>query len=54
MGYTVLTLFLLLCTVALYFWFFRANDADYEEQKHIILDDDKTKESGEGNHESRR
>jgi len=49
MSYGALTVFLVLCTVVLYIWFFRSKDEDYNDKKNIILDDKKNSE--EGKHE---
>jgi len=48
MSFGTLTIFLILCTVALYLWFFRAKDEDYTEQKNIIFDKDEKDISEEG------
>jgi len=39
MSYGTLVVLLCLGTVLLYVWFFRTKDKEYDQQKHIILDD---------------
>jgi len=48
MSFGTLTIFLILCTVALYLWFFRSKDERYTEQKNIIFDKDEKEISEEG------
>jgi len=52
MSFGAITIFLILCTVVLYIWFFRVKDEDYNEQKNILFDkEDIKKQSEEGKHE---
>jgi nitrogen fixation-related uncharacterized protein len=52
MTFGEITIFLVLCTVVLYVWFFRVKDDDYTEQKNILFDKEEIKkQSEEGKHE---
>ena len=52
MSFGTLTIFLILCTVALYFWFFRAKDENYTDRKNILFTEEELKkQSEEGKHE---
>jgi len=50
-SFGTITVFLFLCTVALFYWFFRAKDEDFTEQKNILFEEDENKISEEGKHE---
>jgi len=52
MSYGTLTIFLVLCTIALYLWFFRTKDEKYADQKNVIFSEKELKkQSEEGKHE---
>jgi len=55
-SFGTITVFLFLCTVALFYWFFRAKDEDYTADKNVIFDENdielnKKNISEEGKHE---
>jgi len=51
LSFGTITIFILLCTVALFIWFFRAKDEDYTEQKNILFEEGENNISEEGKHE---